>query len=361
MLNNPYGPVAIMCFSDGVGGMEHDAVKLARLLCKTFKVTLFCKRNSFIQELANRYADDFVCVGVGFYSRMFSISMLLKVRQLLRKYHVGNVVFFGASELKTLHFAFLGFDLNVIVRHGTTKSKSKNDWLHRLVYSQVNYHVALSKHLLNNVRKIAPSTKAVKFRIIHPSFAFTDVRPEAKVGPDELVITHVGRIAPGKGQQDAVYACRALADAGVGFRLELLGNVDNKNYELEIQQAIDQCGLADSVSLRGHVKYVSDVLAASDIFMFPSYGEGMANAFIEALHFDLPCLAYNNTVFPEFIEMGFRITLAEDRDVEDLSAKLLYIAQHIEAEKESVVGNANLAKEIFNIERERKSWADIFV
>ena len=95
--------------------------------------------------------------------------------------------------------------------------------------------------------------------------------------------------------------------------------------------------------------------------LFPSYGEGMANAFIEALHFDLPCLAYNNTVFPEFIEMGFRITLAEDRDVEDLSAQLLYIAQHIEAEKESVVGNANLAKEIFNIERERKSWADIFV
>jgi glycosyltransferase involved in cell wall biosynthesis len=350
-----------MCFSSGMGGMEHDAVKLAKLLYKDFKVTLFCKQGSFIQELASRHADDFVCEDVGFSSRIFSISMLLKVRQLLRKYNIGNVIFFGASELKTLHFAFLGYDLNVIVRHGTTKSKSKNDWLHRLVYSQVNYHVALSRHLLNNVRQIAPYTKTVKYRIIFPSFTFADAPPEAKARSEGLVITHVGRIASGKGQQDAVYACRKLADAGVDFRLELFGHVDNKNTELEIKQAIDQCGLAGMVYLRGHVNCVGDVLASSDIFLFPSYGEGMPNAFIEAMHFGLPCLAYNNTIFPEFIEMGFRITLAENRNVEDLSAKLLDVAQHIKAEKDSVVGNINLARKYFNIERERKSWAEILV
>ncbi|UCB53863.1 MAG: glycosyltransferase family 4 protein [Thiotrichales bacterium] len=361
MKNKSSKPVAIMCFSGGMGGMEHDSVKLANRLSDSFEVVLFCKQGSFIQELARRYSGNFLCEGVSFSSTAFSIAMLVRVRQLLRKRGIGNVIFFGASELKTLHFAFLGFDLNIIVRHGTTKSKSKNDWLHRLVYSQVNYHVALSRHLLKNVRKIVPPTKGVKYRIIFPSFEFADVRPEPKADCRELVITHVGRIAPAKGQLDAVCACGALADAGIDFRLNLLGGVEGENTEREIQQAIEHRGLGDKVSLRGHVKYVSDVLAASDIFLFPSYGEGMANAFIEALHFGLPCLAYNNTVFPEFIDMGFHLTLAEDRDIDDLSAKLLFIVRNIDEEKERAGANIGLATDYFNIEREKVSWADILV
>jgi glycosyltransferase involved in cell wall biosynthesis len=287
--------------------------------------------------------------------------MLLKVRKLLREYGIGNVIFFGASELKTLHFAFQGFDLNIIVRHGTTKSKPKDDWLHRLVYSRINYHVALSRHLLNNVRKIIPANRNVRYRIIYPSFELARMSGVARADSDKLVISHVGRIAPGKGQLDAILACRALVDAGIDFRLDLFGNVDNEDTRLELQQIVDKYSLAGKVMIRGHVTNVSEMLAASDIFLFPSYGEGMANVLIEALHFGLPCLCYSNTVFPEFIEMGFRVTLAKDRDIDDLSAKLLHIAQHIEAEKNLAAENITHARDYFNVERERRSWAEILI
>lgn len=362
-LNHSPLPVAIMCFSDGRGGMEHDTVKLARLLCNESKIVLLCKQDSFLHELAKKHLDCFKCEVIHFSSRWFSVAMLVKVRRLIRKYGIENVVFFGASELKTLHFAFLGFDLNVIVRHGTTKTKPKNDWLHRLVYSKVNYHVALSKHLLNNVRDIVPDTKDVNYAIIYPSFEFTVPKPEAKtISPaDELVITHVGRQAKGKGQLDAVIACRAIADAGVNFRLELLGGVEDQNCHAEVQQAIDSNGLAGKVIMRGHVTNVSDLLASSDIFLFPSYGEGMPNAFIEALHFGIPCIAYNNTVFPEFGEMGFYITLADDRDIKDLSRKLLGIVQALDKEREAASGNALLATKYFNIQNEQEGWRAILV
>jgi glycosyltransferase involved in cell wall biosynthesis len=348
-----------MCFSSGMGGMEHDAVKLARRQCKNADIVLFYKKGSFIEQISQQYSNDFSCEAVGFSSRTFSVAMLFKVRRLLRKYAIENVIFFGASELKTLHFAFLGFDLNVIVRHGTTKSKSKNDWFHRLVYSQVNYHVALSKHLLNNVRQIVPETKNVKYKIIYPSFEFSDETIRSESDSDQLVITQVARIAAGKGQLDALLACRRLADENIDFRLELLGNVDDKKIVQDLEQVIERSRLSSRIVIHGHVANINDMLTTSDIFLFPSYGEGMANAFIEALYFGLPCLAYNNTVFPEFLEMGFSLTLAKDRDIEDLAAKLLHMARNIKTEKISARNNISLAREYFNIEREKASWLEV--
>ena len=119
--------------------------------------------------------------------------------------------------------------------------------------------------------------------------------------------------------------------------------------------------MADNVFLRGHVKYVIDVLASSDIFLFPSYGEGMANAFIEALHFGLPCIAYNNTVFPEFVGMGFHVTLAADRDKQDLGVKLLSVVEGIDMEWKASSNNVDLARKYFNVERELTEWQKILV
>ena len=114
------GTTAVMCFSGGGGGMELDAVKLAELLARQCRVVLFCKHGSMIHGLYSRRDHEYPCEPIKFNSRTFSFSMLIGVRAALRRHGIKNVIFFGASELKTLYFSFLGFDLNVIVRHGTT-------------------------------------------------------------------------------------------------------------------------------------------------------------------------------------------------------------------------------------------------
>ena len=196
-----------MCFSSGSGGMEIDAIKLARLLGKEMTVVLLCKEGEFIHHSHQGVNRDYSLEPVGFSSRVFSLSMLLRVRSLIRHYSFDNVIFFGASELKTLYFSFLGFNINLLIRHGITKSKAKMDWFQRLIYSRVNYHIALSKHLLNNVKYIVPVTGKVSYKIIYPSYEITSVKeplvePERK---DKLYITHVGRVAPGEDKKNIFY------------------------------------------------------------------------------------------------------------------------------------------------------------
>ena len=287
--------------------------------------------------------------------------MLFRVRRIIKDYQIKNAIFFGASELKTLYFSFLGFDLNVIVRHGTTKSSPKRGPVHRLVYSRVNYHVALSRHLLNNVKSILPDDGRAKFKIITSSYNYNSNIENAISRTDDppIRIIHVGRIAPGKGQIEAVLACEELSKRGIDFRLELLGGIDDKRYMEQLKAVIDKTGLGERVELPGHVSDVSAHMANADLLLFPSYGEGMSNALIESLHFGLVSICFDNTVFSEFVEMGFRIILVKDRDQLDLNRNLVLVVEHLENEKNKVKNNKALALRYFNANRERDDWKTI--
>ena len=352
-----------MCFSSGGGGMELDTIKLADLLNDSCRVVLFCKRGSMIHALHEKRARVYDCEPIAFRSRTFSPSMLRQVRGAIRAHAIKNVIFFGASELKTLYFAFLGFDLNVIVRHGTTKSTPKRGWFHRLVYSCVDYHVGLSKHLLDNAKTIVPLNEHVSFRIISSSFDPVNVDQSSAPPNDKgvLRILHVGRVAIGKGQIDAVVACSELRKNGTDFHLDFLGNYQDRRYLNKLKSTVKKCGLSDYVTLHGHVDNVGDYMETADIFLFPSYGEGMSNAMIEALHYGHVCLCYSNTVFPEFREMGFYITLARDRDQADLAEKLVAIVQNFNEEERRAARNAELARKLFDRNRERQDWLAILV
>lgn len=360
-MNKNIKPVAVMCFSSGTGGMERSAVRLAETLSKVSEVTLFCKQDSFTEKLYNDGEYSFKCEPIKFTSRVLSFSMLFSVRSAIDKYGIGNVIFLGASELKTLYFSFLGKDLNVAVWHGTTKSRPKRDFIHNLVYSCVNHHVAISEHLGRNVKEIVPIKKTVNHKVIRPSFDFDSDQLVRKKDTDKktINIVHVGRVAYGKGQIDAVLACRSLFEKGVKFQLDIIGGPDGSGYLKELEKTVRETPYKENVSIAGFVEDVGEFLREADIFLFPSFGEGMPNAFIEALHYDIVCIAYHNTVFPEFLDMGFYVHIVKNNDISALAEELNKVAADIKNECVKAKKNVELSKKYFSIEREIDEWLDI--
>lgn len=358
--NKKTRPVAVMCFSSGTGGMERSAVRLAETLSKISAVTLLCKKGSFIQKLYDAGDYPFACETVSFMSRTFSPSMLFQVRTIIDKRDIKNVIFFGASELKTLYFSFLGKDLNVTVWHGTTKSRPKRGAFYKLFYSCVDHHVAISKYLDKNVKQIVPVTVMEKYRVIRPSFSFDENdKLEDNKGSECLNIVHVGRVAEGKGQVDAVKACKGLHEAGIKFSLSLVGGSEGDDYMNELIQVVESSPCKSSISIEGYVDDVNAYLKMADIFLFPSSGEGMPGSYIEALHFGLICVSYDNTVFPEFLEMGFHVHMVKNKSVDALAEKLCDIAASPELEKEKSKLNIELAKQSFSEAREISEWLEV--
>lgn len=347
------GNTAIICLSPFSGGMEIDSIKLAKKLSEFMSITIIAKKDCFIESQKDEYLDfNAIALETISFSSNLSLGLILKIREIVKKQKIKNVIFFGASELKSLYFSFLALDINLIVRHGTTKSSPKKDFFHKLIYSGVNYHVSICNHLLKNVRYIIPFGKNTQEKLIYSSFEFNE---NIKVKNDILTLCHVGRIAEGKGQTDAIKACSILIDNNIDFEFNIVGGFDN-TYERNFLEFYNQCEYKDKINLIGFSKDVKLYLGRTDIFLFPSYGEGLGNAFIEALSYDIPCISYNNTSFPELRSLGLEFEMVENKNIEMLKDKLLSVSKSLDT---FTYNNKKNIKERFSLNIEIANYMNI--
>ncbi len=348
MQKNNKSNTVIICLSPYAGGMELDTVKTAIHLSKIANITLIVKKDTFLENKAKEIKNDKIKTKTIKFKSSFSLSIIKNIRKIIQENDIKNVIFFGASELKSLYFAFLGLDINLCVRHGTTKSTPKKDFFHRLIYSKVDWHIANSKHILNNIRKIIPYGKNTKDIVIYPSFKFKEPKQNKS---KKLTILHVGRIANGKGQIDAIKACEFLMQNGIDFDLNLVGGYDKK-YQNIFKKFLNNSIIRNKINLIGFTSNVEKYYNNTDIFLFPSLGEGLSNAFIEALAHNLVCICYNNTSFSEFKKLGFYYKMIENKNIQKLSATLYQIVKNLDDERYKCKNNGRLANKIFSVENE---------
>lgn len=354
---------AIICLSPYYGGMEMDAFKMAKMLCKNTNITLIIKKDSLIEKKHKVEAEK---LGIDVESIDFfkniSFSIIFGVRKKIKINAIKNIIYFGASELKSLYFSFLGLKLNLLVRHGTTKSSIKKSLLHRLIYHNVNYHIAISRHLAENVKKIIPFGKNTQLKLIYPSLKIAPVKtPALKIDTiPKISLLHVARITDGKGQIDAVKACKILYDMNKKFTLHLVGDME-PNYKNKFSSFLNDIPYKDSIELEGFTSDISEYYRESNIFIFPSKGEGFGNSFVEALSFGLICISYKNTTFTEINDLGFEFLLADDQNIESLKTSLLSALTYIEDNKTPIEKNILLAEKLFGETRERKELLNLLI
>jgi len=356
----PKEPTAIICLSPYHGGMEMDAIRTARLLQDYSEITVILKKGSPSENHYRKTLEqDGLSVSTISFHTAFSLSIIFQVRKLIRNNRIRNVIFFGSSELRSLFFAFLGLNINLAIRHGTTKSRSKKDPIHQLIYRHVRWHIAICKHIASNVKSIIPFGPRTQLRIIYPSLRHNPTFQHRTTDTTRpLRIVHVSRVTGGKGHIDAIEACKVIADNGRAFELLFIGEIDAA-FKHIIDTKLSNLPYSENIRLEGFVPNPIRILETADIFLFPSHGEGLSNAFIEALAQGLPCVAYNNTSFPELAELGFRLWLASDRNTTDLQEKLLNAIAYLDTHKKYIRENHDLAISLFSITRETHDYLSI--
>ena len=353
-------PTAVICLSPNKGGMELATIKLAKTLTQYIDITLIIQKDKFMHEqcLTNSDYHNIKFETINFSSNL-SLSIILKAREIVKKNSIKNVIFVGASELKSLYFAFLGLDINLIVRHGTTKSNPKKDFFHKLVYSNVSTHVAISKHLAKNVEYIVPFGKTTKLTTITPSMP-KECSTKKYDKHEDIKLLHVGRITPGKGLKEALVACEILHKNNIKFTFDSYGNISAK-YKSEFENFIDNLAYKDSFNLCGFTNNIYDEYPKHDIFIFPTKGEGFGNVMMEAISHGIIILSFDNTAITNFKEMGFHIHLVEDGSLEALKKILLYIANNLEQEKKLALQNIEKAQKIFAPTREATEYIKLLI
>lgn len=121
------------------------------------------------------------------------------------------------------------------------------------------------------------------------------------IRPDDVVLIVVARLVVDKGHLDLFEALRQLG-ARSEKKLHLLVVGDGPDRE-EIVHCAESVSSVE-IHFLGMRQDVAELLAASDIFVFPSLHENLSNALLEAMASGLPVIATSVGATPEVISRG---------------------------------------------------------
>lgn len=137
---------------------------------------------------------------------------------------------------------------------------------------------------------------------------------------DDEVVVGVGRQEVQKGQWSLVEAAGMLASRRPRLVVLLAGRPGGATSRID--QARRNLPPGARVQVLGHRDDVPEVLAAADLFAFPSLREGLGGALIEAMALALPIVASDIPVLREVLDAGGNATLVPPSDPGALAAAI---------------------------------------
>jgi L-malate glycosyltransferase len=123
-----------------------------------------------------------------------------------------------------------------------------------------------------------------------------------------------------KGHTDLIHAAEEVSRNFTAVKFLLVGDgVRRANLEA----MTIELGLSQTVLFLGHRNDVPSILASCDIFVLPSWSEGLPNSVLEAMAAGLPIVATRVGGVPEIIEDGLSGLLVTPKDPHALATAIL--------------------------------------
>ncbi|MFH1368246.1 MAG: glycosyltransferase family 4 protein [Elusimicrobiota bacterium] len=171
---------------------------------------------------------------------------------------------------------------------------------------------------------------------------------------NERIVIYSGRFENGKGIEVLLETWERLRKEMRDIRLILIGT---GSLEAPLKK---QYGNVDSVSFLGWKENTADYLRAGDVFILPSFGEGLPNSLLEAMSCGLACVSTNIGGVSEIIRDGENGLLVEPKN----SDALLNALRTLLSQKEKSAGLGGKARSFieqgFSIEKVAEQYETIY-
>jgi len=146
----------------------------------------------------------------------------------------------------------------------------------------------------------------------------TVIKEFDRVQSEQTKVIFMGRLGKRKGIYDIIEAAKTLKSNNVV--IELYGDGDIEKFKT----LIEENNLQEKVKLMGWISgsQKDDALQNSDIYILPSYNEGLPMSILEALAVGLPVISTPVGGIPEAVEDGINGFLVEAGDSAMLAEKI---------------------------------------
>jgi len=148
------------------------------------------------------------------------------------------------------------------------------------------------------------------------------LRESLAIPPDGIVFLNVGRLDPQKGQEYLLRAFQKVASAAPDVFLVIVGEGPLRK---QLTALAEELGITDKVRFAGRRPDVGKFLEMANVFVFPSFFEGLGLALVEAMFTKLPCIVSRIEVLLEVItdqESGLAVATGSVDELADAMIQL---------------------------------------
>lgn len=175
----------------------------------------------------------------------------------------------------------------------------------------------------------------------------SSVLEELQIKEPCLLFLNTGRQEHQKGQD---LLLKAVANLPTSYNWYLLVAGREGAETGILQRLVRQLNLEERVQFLGHRTDVTRLLAAADLFVFPSRFEGMPGAMIEACAAGLPIVCTDLPCMTEVVEPGANAAVFPPEDVLALTSQLQQLLGNPEQRKSMGEKSRELFQSKFNLE-----------
>jgi len=172
------------------------------------------------------------------------------------------------------------------------------------------------------------------------------------------VITFVGRLIYAKGVQDLISAFAKVEElVPAKMKLLIVGDGPHrKNLEGQVQQ--EGCGTDILFLGQKTQKEVAEILSAADIFVNPSYSEGLPTSVMEAASVGLPIVATDVGGTREIISHGETGILIKPGQPQQMAEAILSLIRNGRMASKLGTAARNMVSQKFDWDKLTQQWID---
>lgn len=205
------------------------------------------------------------------------------------------------------------------------------------VVSQVDQLIAVSTALRTDLQGLATPLRPIRIipnsvdiaKFSHDQEKRAALRHSLGIPQRAVLLAFLGSIFREKGVYELLDAFRALAQQKPDLHLILIGQgIDFP----DVHNIVTSDPNLERVTLVGQIlpDAVPGFLSASDIFVLPSYHEGMPCAIVEAMSCGLPIVATRVGGIPDIVQDGKTGLLINPKDSASLADALFLLCENVE-------------------------------
>lgn len=206
--------------------------------------------------------------------------------------------------IKTIVF-FRGWDLKF-----EKKLNQRFLWLFRFFFFQTDAAIVLASSFSDKLKNWGYNKPVyIETTIVDESLCNIDLdyilnKRKEVYSNKRVKLLFLARVEKAKGIYEAIETYRILQSINSEFIFEL--TIAGAGRELENVKKNIEFNPKDRIYLLGNVSgdKKREAFLNSDIYLFPSYSEGMPNSVLEAMAFGLPVISSNVGAIPDIIENG---------------------------------------------------------